>query len=354
MSYEFASVEYPILRVGFLPIRSLKFLLNLLLIAGSLIPWSPAATAQVSGSQEVVGKISGTVVSQGNNRPVTQAAINLKSHMAGVFRSVLTDYDGHFEVSGLAPGAYEIVVEETGYEPVRTKAQLDGSSLNLVVYLMTLKVPQPHSNRYTVSVRDLKISDKAHQEYNKGLESLAKKDFTASLSHFTKAAKAFPEYYEAFYHMGMVETALGQMDEAVHAFQKSIDLSGGRYAWAQFGLGYLLNLENKVGEAETVIRRGLDVDPNSPDGLSILGLVLLRLNRPDEAEKSAREALLRKPDFAQAYLVLSDAYGRRHEYREQLQGLDTYLKLAPNGAASERARQAREVALKSLAQSLPN
>jgi tetratricopeptide (TPR) repeat protein len=354
MLYEFARVENSNHRVGFLPIRSLKFLLNLLLIAGSLMAWTPMAQAQHSDSDQASGKISGTVLSQGDNRPVTQVAISLKSHSAGVFRSILTDYDGHFEVPGLAPGTYEISVEETGYEPVRTKAQLDGSSLKLVLYLMSSTAQQPRTKSYTVSVRDLRISGKAHDEYNKGLLSLAKKDLVASLSHFRKAAKAFPEYYEAFYHMGVVQTSLGKMGEALQAFQRSIDLSGGRYAWAQFGLGYALYLEDKAGEAEVVIRRGLEVDGNSPDGHAILGMVLLRLNRPDEAEKSAHEALLRKPDYAEAYLVLSDAYARKREYRAQLQGLDTYLKLEPNGPSSERVRQAREVARKILAEPLPN
>jgi tetratricopeptide (TPR) repeat protein len=354
MLHEIVRAVTSSLRPGFLPTHTLKFFLSLLLIAGTLLAWTPVAKAQVSNSEKADGKISGTVLSQGDNRPVAQVVINLKSHAAGVFRSVLTDYDGHFEVTGLAPGTYEILVEEASYESVRTKAQLEGSSLKLVLYLMSSKPAETRSKRYTVSVRDLKISGKPHDEYNKGLESLAKKDLAASLSHFSKAAKAFPEYYEAFYHMGMVETALGQMDEAMQAFQKSIDLSGGRYAWAQFGLGYLLYLEDKAGEAEAIIRRGLDVDANSPDGLAILGMVLLRLNRTDEAEKTAHEALLRKPDFAQAYLVLSDAYARRHEYRAQLQGLDTYLKLEPNGASSERARQAREVAMKILAETRPN
>jgi tetratricopeptide (TPR) repeat protein len=70
-------------------------------------------------------------------------------------------------------------------------------------------------------------------------------------------------------------------------------------------------------------------------------MALLRLNRLDEAEKCAREALLRNPNFAQAYLVLADAYGHRREYRAQLQELDAYLKLEPNGADSEHVRQAR-------------
>ena len=354
MPYVFARVENSNLRVGFFPIRSLKFLLNVLLIAGSLLAWTPMAHAQVSDSEEANGKISGTVLSQGDNRPMTQVAISLKSHSAGIFRSILTDYEGHFEVGGLAPGTYEISVEESGYQPVRTKAQLDGPSLKLVLYLMSSTALQTRTKNYSVSVRDLQISGKAHDEYNKGLLSLAKKDLVASLNHFTKAVKAFPQYYEAFYHMGVVQTSLGKMGDAVQAFQRAIDLSGGRYAWAEFGLGYALYLDNKAVEAEPIIRRGLEVDGNSPDGHAILGMVLLRLNRPDEAEKSAREALLRKPDFAEAYLVLSDAYGLKREYREQLQGLDTYLKLDPNGVSSERVRQAREAALKILSAAAPN
>src|SRR2546430_11093245 len=44
---------------------------------------------------------------------------------------------------------------------------------------------------------------------------------------------------------------------------------------------------------------------------SVLSVALSRLNRPEDAEKSAREALLRKPGFARAYLVLADVHGRR-------------------------------------------
>ena len=41
------------------------------------------------------------------------------------------------------------------------------------------------------------------------------------------------------------------------------------------------------------------------------------------------------------------------EYRAQLEDLDMYLKLQPNGPASERARRRREAALKTLAKSHP-
>jgi tetratricopeptide (TPR) repeat protein len=79
----------------------------------------------------------------------------------------------------------------------------------------------------------------------------------------------------------------------------------------------------------------------------------MQLNRPDEAERSAQEALLRNPNFADAYLVLSNVAAGKRDYRADLQDLDAYLKLRPNGPASERVRQVREAALKILAKSHP-
>jgi tetratricopeptide (TPR) repeat protein len=317
------------------------------------IVWVPIAKAQVSNAEQTDGTISGTVLLKTSNRPARQVAVRLKSHAAGIFRSVLTDLEGHFEVRSLPPSTYEIVVDEPGYEPAQTSARLDGSSSQLVLYLNSSNIPEKARNRYTVSARELRIPGKARGEYVKGLGSLAKKDFAGSVSHFTKAAQAFPEYYEAYYHVGVAETTLGRLDEAMQAFQKAIDLSGGRYPWAEFGIGYLFYLEGKTEEAITVLRRGLEKDESSADGYFILGLALLRLNRLDEAERSAREVLLRNADFADAYLVLADVYGRRREYREQLQGLDAYLKLEPNGAESAHAKEAREVILKILAKLHP-
>jgi tetratricopeptide (TPR) repeat protein len=210
-------------------------------------------------------------------------------------------------------------------------------------------MPQAPRDSYTISARELKIPVKARHEYEKGLGSLAKEDLAGSVSHFSKAAQAFPDYYESYYHMGVAETRLGHRDGAMQAFQRAIDLSGGRYAWAEFGIGYLLYLEGKPEEAATIIRRGLDMDESSADGYLILGMALLRLDRLDEAERSAHEALLRNPSFAQPYLVLAEANARRHKYRAQLQCLDSYLKLEPHGAECRQVRQAREVILRILA-----
>ncbi len=349
MRCELPRVDKSSQRASFPPILSLKLILILNITA---IAWGPVAKAQVSNFEKAEGEISGTVLLEANKRPASQVIISLKSRVEGIFRSVLTDLEGQFRVQRLPRGTYDIAVEEAGYEAVQATAQLDGPSSKLVMYLRS-KSGAIRQSDYTVSVRELKIPAKARNELQKGFERLTKNDPAGSLSHFTKAAQAFPGYYEAYYHMGMTEMTLGHNEEATKAFQMAIDLSGGRYAWAEFGFGYLLCQQGKPGEAEKIIRRGLGVEDAAPDGHVALGNALMQLNRPAEAERSAQEALLRNPNFADAYLVLSNVAASKDNYRAELQDLDAYLKLRPNGPASERVRQVREATLKTLAKSRP-
>jgi tetratricopeptide (TPR) repeat protein len=334
---------------SFSPILSLNLILMLNITA---IAWAPVAKAQVSNFEKAEGEISGTVLLEADKRPASQVIISLKSRVAGIFRSVLTDFEGHFRVQRLPRGTYDIAVEEQGYEAVRASAQLDGPSSKLVMYLRSKSGAIRQSN-YTVSVRELKIPGRARNELQKGFERLTKNDPAGSLSHFTKATQEFPGYFEAYYHMGVAQMKLGHDEEATKAFQMAIDMSGGRYAWAEFGLGYLLCQEGKPGEAEKIIRRGLELEDAAPDGHVILGNALTQLNRPDEAGRSAQEALLRNPNFADAYLVLSNVAASKGDYRAELQELDAYLKLRPNDPTSERVRQVREAAVKILAKSHP-
>jgi tetratricopeptide (TPR) repeat protein len=318
-----------------------------------LFAFTASVHAQEAGPQGMDGTISATVYLPGNHEPASQVAVSLKSHDAGIFRGVLTDYDGYFEVRGLPSGTYEISIEEQGYQPFRSTVQFDGTSLKLELNLVSFTPPPAPRNANTVPVRELMIPGKAKEEYRKGLLSLAKKELVQSLSHFTRAVRAFPGYFEALYHQGVVETDLGHNEEAMQAFQAAINLSGGRYAKAVFGVGYVHYLQGNTVQAETVTRRGLELDPNSVDGYVILGMALLRLNRPDEAEKSAREALLRDPNMANAYLVLADSNARRGNYAEQIKDLDTYLRLDPTGSASKRAQEVREAARKILNRTQP-
>jgi tetratricopeptide (TPR) repeat protein len=77
----------------------------------------------------------------------------------------------------------------------------------------------------------------------------------------------------------------------------------------------------------------------------VLGFVLLKLERPDEAEKNARQALdANAPNSAKGYLVLSDLNAERGNYEDQARDLDAYLRLRPNDPNKTTLQATRDLA----------
>ena len=104
------------------------------------------------------------------------------------------------------------------------------------------------------SVHELQIPEKARNACNKGTERLAAKDAAGSIPEFQKAIEAFPGYYEAYAKLGAAELDLEQWSAAESAFRKSMELSEGRYAPADFGLGLILaTVTKKFAEAEAAV-----------------------------------------------------------------------------------------------------
>jgi tetratricopeptide (TPR) repeat protein len=299
------------------------------------------------------GEILGTVYRNRSAEPAPQVVVNIRSLASATMETVLTDSDGRFGLKHIPPGTYEISASGQGYGSASAVVEVNSLPREVTLHLDSSAPSARGENSDTVSFRELKIPPKAQNEYNRGLDLLAKNDFARSLAHFSKAAAIYPDYYEAIYYIGLVELSFQHEDKAIQAFQKALDLSAGHFARAQFAYGLILCDERKPQEAERLIRRGLETDRDSAEGHLFLGIALLDQNRLDEAEKSLREALLRTPTYAGVYLALADVHGRKKDYRSQIEDLDAYLKLAPSSAASADVRRVRENAMHLSAQSAP-
>ena len=318
----------------------------------ALLSQAPSANAQ-SASVDIppnpawggrTGQIAGTVYLNRNGEPASKVLVNIRSMLSGVSHAAETDFDGHFALSEIPQGTYEVSASEQGYGFASTITEVGLFPTEINLYLSSSSGPARGANPYAVSLRELKIPLKAQNEFGRGLDLMAKGDFAGSIAHLSKAAAVFPDYYEAVYHIGVAELRLNHQDKAMEAFQKSINLSGGHYASPQFAYGLILCNQGKPAEAERLIRRGLEIDENSAEGHLFLGIALLDQNRLEEAEKSLREALLRKPQYADVYLVLADVHAKRRDYQAQVQDLDIYLKLVPSAAGSDYVRKVREAA----------
>lgn len=201
---------------------------------------------------------------------------------------------------------------------------------------------QPSDN--TVTLRELSIPRKAAHAFDQGLQCMAKNDFAGSLARFHQAIEEYAGYYEAYDRIGAADLKLWNIPEAEQAFRKAIEVSGGQYAHPLFALGAILDGREKFDEAESVTRKGLDLDPQSWTGHYYLALAMFGRNRLAEAGQSVREALHWKADFPQGYLLLAEIHSREQDYRALIGDLNEYLRLSPDGPTSTRAKAMRESA----------
>jgi tetratricopeptide (TPR) repeat protein len=206
-----------------------------------------------------------------------------------------------------------------------------------------------NSSVAVTSVHELRIPEKALAACNKGTQHFVAKDSAGSIPEFQKAIKAFPGYYEAYAELGAAELDLEHWDQAEAAFRQSIDLSGGRYAPADFGLGLILaTVKKQFVDAETVIRNGLEVVPNDTTGNFVLAWVMYSTTRLQEAEKSAREAVLSSPKFGGARLLLAQIHLAEKNLAAAVQDMDAYLSFGIDSPLNAKVQEARAEALRSL------
>jgi cytochrome c-type biogenesis protein CcmH/NrfG len=304
--------------------------------------------AQFNLKDSTRSTIEGSVMIDGDTQPAARIRVDVSAVTGGRIATAFTDASGRFEVPAEGRGAVIVTVQEQGYEPVEQTVDVGygGVTPGVVITLRKARTTLVEPEGYKVSVHDLKVPGKARREFEKGMDRLQKKDVTASLDHFKEATHAFPDYYEAYYQIGLANMELRHGDEAEHALQRAIDLSGGGYAEAEFALGALLCDRKAYADAERVLRRGIDVDANSWKGHLFLGQALFGQNRLPEAEKSAQEVLLRKPDLPTAYILMANIHIKQHQFALGIKDLDTFLSMKPNGPTSDQAREVRAAAQK--------
>ena len=206
---------------------------------------------------------------------------------------------------------------------------------------------------YVVSARELRIPRHARDAYEKGLKYFAKSDFAESVVFFRRATAEFPDYFEAYCAMGAAEMKLGLYEEAQQPLQESIAVSEGRFAPPYFALGILWDHLDRPAQANEFVERGLELDPHSWVGELALTETLMRLNRTEAAEKSARDLILQRPDSGLAHIVLANIYVRRANYRSAIEEVQVYLKLEPNGPINAQVRELQQALQNALASGDP-
>ena len=190
--------------------------------------------------------------------------------------------------------------------------------------------PRPTRSNYVVSVQELKMASKGRAAFDKGSQMLAKGEVAQSIPYLQQAIAQYPEHYMAYYDLGVAHFRLAHQADAEQAFQKAIDLTSGKFALPQFGLGAILCQKAEFLQAETLLQRALDLEPGSEVGKYYLGWAQFGLDRLMEAQRTAEQALLRDANLSQFYFLLARIHMHQHNLPAALKDLESYLKLDPH------------------------
>jgi len=94
--------------------------------------------------------------------------------------------------------------------------------------------------------------------------------------------------------LGEAHLAGGQVGDAEEAFRKAVALDAG-LASAHYGLGYLLQLRNRLTEAIQAYRRAVDIDPYKAEAFGNLAAAYFKIGERDKSLAALKTALALEP-----------------------------------------------------------
>ena len=311
-------------------------------------------TAQTVGNSGLA--ISGYVRDDANHQVLKAVALELVGATGTIASpATMSGVTGEFLFNGLNSGDFRILAHMSGYEPASVEVRLGGTSLaNVSVNLHRVDASAARGAGDAISAHQLSVPENARQDFDKGMKVLisSKPDYRRALALFERAAKEFPDYYEAYAKMGVAHQHLGEGAEAEKALRKSVEMSASRYPDALFLLAEMLNDGGRFAESEGFARQCVQQDDSLWSCDLELARALAGLKRPAEAEAAAAKASELNPGNAKTFLILGNIHIQERKYQAVVEDFDAYLKLDPTGPASDSVRASQAQARRALEKQL--
>lgn len=299
---------------------------------------------RIAPSRPELRRIYGVVRLAPSNVPAQGAVVTLAGEAGEAIQQVGTDASGRFQFEQLSARIYYVSAELVGHLPAQARADLSMFPTQQVYLRLVPRVPAgselPSSSQANVPVRSLVIPPNAHKEFERGTKLMAEREgasFQDSLGHFRKAIAMYPDYYEAYYMMGVVAMDLGQWDEAIASLKKSIEIQP-EYAPAHVALGTVYNAKKEYAEAEKALRRGLELDPRSWMAHFELAKTYFGTGLMPPAEEHARQVHEMNPELPAAHLVLANVYLAKRDASGAMTEFQHFLERQPKGPVADQVR----------------
>ena len=158
----------------------------------------------------------------------------------------------------------------------------------------------------------------------------------------------FPEQAPAWRSLAVALADLSRFEEAQRAFQQAFRLAApDNLFWVFCDLGTMFRHMGDVSTAEHWYQKAIDHRPDDAQGYILLGAMLARIGRLDEAERLHRRATTCKAGcIDEAYLNLGFVLRARERYADALDCFNRALAIDPQYKTARLARRDVQRALR--------
>jgi tetratricopeptide (TPR) repeat protein len=308
-----------------------------------------SAVAQNFGTGVSLGQVGGAATRQAlsisglirthDGRPAKDARIEIHSRQNGqVVAYAYANASGSFEIN-LPHGFYE-VVGQLGLEETRETVILEATDM-VVSLRLPGSAPPEAGGRYSVSVAQMRVPDKARKAYKKAQEAMEKDKIAEASQHVAKALEIHPKYAEALTLQGILKLENNSPEEALADLQRALEYDG-NYPTAYLALGATYNALERYDEALRVLDRGVGLSPRAWQGYFEMGKAFLGKRNYEASIRQLIKAQDLDPKYPLIHLVKAHALLGMKNYPDAMTELELYLQQNPQGRDSANARETLE------------
>jgi tetratricopeptide (TPR) repeat protein len=193
---------------------------------------------------------------------------------------------------------------------------------------------------HMISAHELSMPAAARNLVSAGERKLSHdRDPEGAIKDFLSAIKKAPDYYEAYYLVGVAYLCAQKREEAESNLHRAVELSQQRYADAVIALGTVVLDRGEFSGGEKLLRHGLELNPNSWQVHYELSRFELSKGNLPVAEEMAQKARLLAPQKPAIYHLLAIIHQRQQDYSAMLNDLEAYIQLDPDSPTGVWAKQ---------------
>jgi len=270
--------------------------------------------------------------------PFDRAAVSLWGATTPFSAATITDSKGRFRFRGLAPGSYTVQVFLPGRGEARRTVNVTRNPTEAVIPFEASDSAAVRAAERSgkISLRELKISNKARTAYAEAQKKLGRRDIAGAIAELTRALELAPGFTEARNNLGTIAYQSGRYADAERNFREALEHDPGAYAPTVNLGGVLLNLR-RPKEALAYNEYAVRQQPDDALARSQLGMTWAALGEGEKAEPELIEAIRLDPaHFSHPQLVLARVYldrGDKDSAARQLEGFLEQHPDSPNAAA---------------------